>query len=129
MKNLNTVKIDSKGRMIIPFQLRDYLRLEEGTQMIITSNENKELRIIPLVGDTAYIEITIKDDVGALAKIIDVTSKHKVEILTSTSRTIERGKLGEWNAIIDTSSCDIKKLEKTLLSMKSVKSVKINSNL
>ena len=126
MENFNIVKIDSKGRMIIPFQLRDYLRLKEGTQLIITNNENKELRIIPIVGNTAYLEVMFKDDVGSLVKLINITSKHKADILMSTSKTIERGKLAEWNAIIDTSSCDLQKLEEILSKLTIVKKIKID---
>ena len=81
MRDFNIVKIDSKGRMIIPFQLRDYLRLREGTQVIITNNENKELKIIPLLDSTVYIEIIFMAEPASLMKIIDVMARNKMFFL------------------------------------------------
>lgn len=129
VKNFNVVKIDSKGRMIVPFQLRDYLRLKEGTQMIITHNENKELRIIPLHESTIHVEIIFNDQSGSLVKLIEVLTKNNAEILLSSSKTIERGRLAEWNAIADISSSDAGKIEKDLLALKTVKRVNINTKL
>lgn len=129
MKNFNVVKIDSKGRMIIPFQLRDYLRLKEGTQVIITNNENKELKIIPLLDSTVYIEVIFVDEPASLMKIIDIISKNKIDILMSTSKTIERGKLAEWNAIADAASSNVAKLEADFASLKMIKKFKIDTKI
>ncbi|MBS3054011.1 MAG: hypothetical protein J4431_00555 [Candidatus Aenigmarchaeota archaeon] len=129
MKNFNVVKIDSKGRMIIPFQLRDYLRLKEGTQVIITNNENKELKIIPLLDSTIYIEVIFTDEPGSLMKLIDVISKNKVEVLMSTSKTIERGRLAEWNAIADSASSNLAKLQADFASLKIVKKFKVDTKI
>ena len=121
MRDFNIVKIDSKGRMIIPFQLRDYLRLREGTQVIITNNENKELKIIPLLDSTVYIEIIFIDEPASLMKIIDVMARNKMDILMSTSKTIERRKLAEWNAIADAASSNLAKLEGDMIALKGIK--------
>ncbi|MBI4018834.1 MAG: hypothetical protein HY364_01105 [Candidatus Aenigmarchaeota archaeon] len=129
LKNFNVVKIDSKGRMIIPFQLRDYLRLKEGTQVIITNNENKELKIIPLLDSTVYIEVIFVDEPASLMKIIDIISKNKIDILMSTSKTIERGKLAEWNAIADAASSNVAKLEADFASLKMIKKFKIDTKI
>ncbi len=117
--------MDSKGRIIIPCQLRDYLHLKEGTPIIITNSESRELRIIPLLDTTVYVETVFTDSMGALSKLMDVVSRRKGEILMSSSKTVERGKVAEWSAIIDVASCNIAKLEEELKKLDVVKRVKI----
>src|SRR3989338_11326029 len=129
MRDFNIVKIDSKGRMIIPFQLRDYLRLREGTQVIITNNENKELKIIPLLDSTVYIEIIFIDEPASLMKIIDVMARNKMDILMSTSKTIERRKLAEWNAIADAASSNLAKLEADMIALKGIKKFRVDTKI
>lgn len=125
MKDFNVVKIDSKGRIIVPYHIRDYLGLQEGTELIITNNESKELRIFPLLKGTASIDVLIADAPGSLAKVLDVVSKNRAEILMSISKTMERGKLAEWNAILDISKAKRKKLEGALKKLAVVKKVRI----
>ncbi|MBI4014717.1 MAG: hypothetical protein HY365_02060 [Candidatus Aenigmarchaeota archaeon] len=120
--------MDSKGRIIIPCQLRDYLRLKEGTPLIIANNESRELRIIPLLDTTVYVETVFLDSVGALSKLIDAVSRRKGEILMSSSKVMERGKVAEWSAIIDASSCNVAKLEEELKKLSIVKRVKMSRN-
>src|SRR3989338_1478691 len=105
IKNFNIVRIDSKGRIIIPFHIRDYLGLKEGTELIVSNNGRKELKIFPLLENTAQVEILLSDTPGSLAKILDVLTTHNADILMSTSKTIERGKMAEWVAILDISEC------------------------
>lgn len=125
MKNFNIVKIDSKGRMIIPFHIRDYLGLKEGTELIVTNNGRKELKIFPLLENTTQVEVTLYDKPGALAKILETVSQNKADILMSTSKTIERGKVAEWAAILDTSeSKGTPKLLKDLNNLDVIKKVK-----
>ncbi len=123
MKNFNVVKLDSKGRIIVPFHIRDYLGLKEGNELIIVNNEKRELRIFPLInGNTAHVRIVMSDIHGSLSKIMNALSKNDVDILMSMSRTIERGKIAEWSAIIDVSECkNVKKLESELGELDVVK--------
>ena len=58
IKNFNVVKLDSKGRIILPFHIRDYLGLKEGIELLVANNEKKELKIFPLMnGKSAEIKI------------------------------------------------------------------------
>jgi AbrB family looped-hinge helix DNA binding protein len=125
MKNFNVVKLDNKGRIIIPFHIRDYLGLREGTELLVTNNEKRELKILPLMnGKTCEINVMLSDTPGSLAKIITTIEKHGVDVLRSTSQTIEKGKLAEWIAMVDMSECkDTKKLESNLNSLDVVKKV------
>ena len=125
MKDFNVVKVDSKGRIIVPYHIRDYLGLDEGTELIVTNYEQKELRIFPLLKGTASIDVLMTDAPGSLAKLLDAVSRNKAEILMSISKTIERGKLAEWNAILDISKSKRKKLENEIKKLSVVKKVHI----
>lgn len=127
IKNFNIVKIDSKGRMIVPFHIRDYLGLEEGTELIVANNGKKELRIFPLLnGSTARINIIAAETPSSLQKIMDIVFKSRIDVLMSISRSIERGKLLEWSAVVDTSNCpNMKKVEEALRKTKQVKNVEV----
>jgi len=129
MRNFNVVKVDAKGRIIVPFHIRDYLGLKEGTELIVSNNGKKELRIFPLTGSTANVTITLGDSPGSLARVFETISRHRVDILISMSKTVIKGKTAEWSAIIDISKCnDLKKLEKELKSLRNVKSVDLKRN-
>jgi AbrB family looped-hinge helix DNA binding protein len=127
IKNFNVVKLDSKGRIIVPFHIRDYLGLKEGTELLVTNNEKRELKILPLMnGKTSEIKIMLSDLPGSMAKIVNTIARHNVDVLMSMSQTIEKGKSAEWTAMVDTSNCkDIRKLEKHLLSLDVVKKVEV----
>ena len=122
MKNFNVVKLDSKGRIILPYHVREYMGLKEGVELLISNNEKKELRIFPLISGTAELRIVMADVPGSLSKVLNMIAKYKIDILMSTSKTIEKGKIAEWNAIIDTNQCkDTRKLEADLKRMTVVK--------
>lgn len=127
IKNFNIVKIDSKGRLIVPFHIRNYLGLKEGTELIVANNGKKELRIFPLLnGSTARINVTASENPVALQKILDIMFKNKIDILMSISKSIDRGKLLEWTAIVDTSNCqNVKEIEGSLRKAKLVKKVEV----
>ena len=42
-KNFNITKLDSKGRITIPFHVREYMGLKDGSEFLVVNNENKEL--------------------------------------------------------------------------------------
>lgn len=127
IRNFNIVKIDSKGRLIVPSHIRDYIGLKEGAELIVASNGRKELRIFPLIaGSTARLHITASDGPVSLSRILDIVFRGNLDILTSISRSIDRGKTMEWTAIVDTSACkSMKKVEKSLRKSRLIKSVEV----
>lgn len=125
IKNFNITRLDSKGRILVPFHIRDRLGLKEGTEVLIADNAN-ELKIFPLANNIAEIRIMLNDAPGFLAKILEILDKYNINILMCMSKTLERGKLAEWNSIADIAKCkDIKKMERKLLSMDFIKKVEI----
>lgn len=127
MKNFDIMKLDSKGRVLIPYHIREYLDLKEDSEFIIINNEKRELKILPLMkGNNAHVRVVIDDSRGSLAKVLDVIAENRVNILMSNSKTIEHGQIAEWNAIVDiTSSRNLKKIEQDLRRLKVVKKVEI----
>ncbi|MBI2971897.1 MAG: hypothetical protein HYY37_05750 [Candidatus Aenigmarchaeota archaeon] len=125
MKNANVVKIDSKGRITVPYHIRDYLGLREGAQLVLSSNEKKEFKVMPFLEGTSRISLVISDKPGSLAKIVDVFSRHQCDILMSESRTLKRGSLVAWEAVIDVTRCKApKRLEKDLAASGFVKKMR-----
>ncbi|HLD49330.1 MAG TPA: hypothetical protein VJB11_03115 [archaeon] len=128
MKNFNLVKLDSKGRILVPFHVRNQLELDDGMELVVVGNEKKEIKIFPLIkGKAATIHVMFSDVPGSLSKILNVISGNNIDILTSISRTLEKGELAEWSAIIDISRCNgnMKKLENNLSKLKVVKKIEV----
>ncbi len=128
MKNPNIAKIDSKGRILVPSHIRDILDAKEGTELLLVSDmEKSQVRMIPLSKEkTAALRLLIKDTPGSLARIASMLAEKHVNIITSESRTLVKGKLAEWNLIVDTSECggDVKEIKK-IKDMKFVETVEL----
>jgi len=129
MKNSNIVRLDSKGRILIPVHIRNMINAEEGTEAVIIPDKNSShMKILPLInGKTAEIKLLLKDLPGSLAGIANILSEHDIDIILSESRTLARGKLAEWNVIVDTSNFNdgFETLKKRLLSSETVENVEV----
>ncbi|MBM3303793.1 MAG: ACT domain-containing protein [Candidatus Aenigmarchaeota archaeon] len=108
MRNSNITRVDSKGRILIPIHIRKMLGADDGTEIIIIpEHDRSQVRMLPLVREkTAEIRILMNDVPGSLAHIADSLAAHNVNIIMSESRTIQKGKLAEWDVIIDTSEAN-----------------------
>ena len=129
MRNTNIARLDSKGRILIPSHIRKFLNAEEGTEVIILpDNEKSEARILPLVKDkTAEFRITMADSPGSLAVIAGILARYNVNVLMSKSRSIVKGKIAEWDLIVDTSACSgkIELMRSNLLGSNLIKNMDI----
>ena len=108
MRNSNIVKLDSKGRVLIPIHVRKFLNVEDGTELIIVEdNDKQQVRVLPLIKEkTAELRFMIGDMPGSLAYIADTLANYKINIIMSESRTLVKGKMAEWDVIVDTSECN-----------------------
>ena len=129
MRNSNITRVDSKGRILIPINIRKMLGADDGTEiMIIPEHDKGQVRMLPLVREkTAEMRIIMNDVPGSLAHIADSLAAHNVNIIMSESRTITKGKSAEWDVIIDTSEANggMEKLKAELESSKDIKKVEI----
>lgn len=129
MKNSKIVKIDSKGRILIPAQIRDFLNVNKGTEIIlIPDNKKTQLKIIPFTKEkTAKLKFFLSDSPGSLAKVANILAKYNVNILTSESRTTATKQTAEWNIIADITKCGtyLDKIKERLLESKYIKNMEV----
>jgi len=127
MKNANVVKVDSKGRVLIPYHMRELHNIDEGFEFVIFSTHRGEIKLMPMLkGRCADVKIVHMDDPSILAKITNIMAKHNIGIVMSQSKAIERGYLAEWNALIDISECrNVKKFYSQISKMDMIKNVEI----
>ena len=131
MRLTELVRMDSKGRIIVPMTYRNSFDLREGMYlMLIADTETHEIKIIPFADPTARlveIYVQLNDMPGALAKVATVLAEKNVDLLSTQSRTLHRGQTAEWNAIADISKCKLKpsELKDTILANGTAKAITI----
>jgi len=133
MRMTEIVRIDSRGRITMPSHLREAVRLSEGMYvMLIADLDEKEVRIVPFADTEAKLiefRIAFSDMPGALAKAANILAKQGVDLLSSESRTLRRGKSAEWVVVADVSRCKCKleELEQKIIEGGAAKEVKFRS--
>ena len=113
--------------MTIPFSIRKQLNLEEGSAFLVVCNEGKDIKIFPLTkGKVAYFKAIISDNPGTLSKVLKIISENSIDLIASSSATIERGKEAEWVAIADISHCNNVGIDKEAIENDIVKRIEIS---
>src|SRR3989338_1008392 len=127
MKTINVVRLDSKGRLLIPYHIREMMSLNNRTEMMIINNEMKEIRVFPLLNNSAMkLKLVLKDSPGSVSVAARTLAEHKLEILMSEIKVIEKGKTAHWLAILDVSKCqNINASRKALESLDAVSFVEL----
>ncbi|MHA1156151.1 MAG: ACT domain-containing protein [Candidatus Heimdallarchaeota archaeon] len=107
MRVIEIVRVDARGRITMPTSLRETIGIAEGMHvMLIGDLENYEIRILPFAdpeADLYELHITLTDKPGSLAEMAAYLAENKVDLLSSQSRTLRRGKPAEWFLIVDIS--------------------------
>lgn len=120
MRTSEVVRIDAKGRIIIPMNFRQIFGLKEGMYVQLNANlDEKELQIIPFADPNARLmefRITLTDKPGALAQAAQVLAEANVNLLSTESRTTKKDENAEWIAVGDVSkiNVDLDTLRKSL---------------
>ena len=104
MKNSEILKMDSRGRIVIPRSMRQALGLKHNSQiMAISDSDSKEIKLIPLpfYSDEPFIKIRIllKDVSGALAQIATIFGDMGISLLYGQTVVIKKGQQAEWTVI------------------------------
>ena len=122
MRMTEIVRVDSRGRITMPSSIREAVKLSEGMYvMLIADLEKKEVRIAPFADPEAILvelSIAFSDIPGALAKAANILAKEGVDLLSSESRTLRRGKSAEWIIVADVSrcKCTLEELEQKIIA-------------
>jgi AbrB family looped-hinge helix DNA binding protein len=107
MKHTEILKVDSRGRIVIPRSMRKALGLVENSQiMAISDSETKEIKLIPLPfteeGSFIKIQILIPDVPGSLARIASVFADLRLSLIYGETVVIKKGEQAEWTVISPT---------------------------
>ena len=111
MINMNSIiRLDTRGRLVIPNEFRESLDLKEGDEVLISlDSKTNNLIISPTYGepkDLVRLELVFGDIPGSLAKIAQEISNLKIDLIMSESKSFQRGKKARWDIIADISKCE-----------------------
>ena len=130
MRMTEIVRVDSRGRITMPSSIREAVRLSEGMYvMLIADLDQKDIRITRFADPEAKLvelSIAFSDVPGALAKAANILAKQGVDLLSSESRTLRRGRSAEWVVVADVSrcKCTLEELERQIVADGAAKEVK-----
>ena len=130
MRMTEIVRVDSRGRITMPSSIREAVRLSEGMYvMLIADLDAKDIRITPFADPEAKLvelNIAFSDIPGALAKAANILATQGVDLLSSESRTLRRGRSAEWVVVADVSrcKCTLEELERQIVAEGAAKEVK-----
>jgi len=125
------IKLDTRGRLVLPNEFREMLNLKEGDEVIVSLDSKTDTLIIsPIYGkptDLVKIEIEFGDTPGCLAKIAKKIADMKIDLIMTESKSSQRGKKARWDIIADISksSCSINQIKQKLLQSGFVESMSI----
>jgi AbrB family looped-hinge helix DNA binding protein len=123
------VKVDSKGRMLIPSSMRKKLRINNGTELVLMhGKEDNLLRIMPLSnGKIVKCSVSVSNSPGSLSSVMEMLEMLNAGVMMSESRKFIGKDVSEWTFILDVSklSGQPEALEEKLSMLECVKSVDI----
>jgi len=103
------IKLDTRGRLVIPNEFRERLNLKEGDEILISLDPKTDtLTISPIYGkttDLVKMEIEFGDAPGCLAKIAKKIADLEIDLIMTESKSSQRGKKARWDVIADISKC------------------------
>ena len=101
------IRLDTRGRLVIPNEFRETLDLKEGDEVLISLDEKTDSLIIsPIYGkptDLIRMEIEFGDTPGCLAKIAQKIADMNIDLVMTESKSSQRGKKARWSIIADIS--------------------------
>ena len=104
MRESEILKIDSRGRIVIPRSMRKTLGLKENSFiMLISDPDESEIRMIPLPfsDEVAFVRLRIimSDKPGALSQVAKVLGDLGLNLLYGQEVVIKKGVESEWSVI------------------------------
>ena len=128
MSRMVKASLDSKGRIVVPLEFRNILRLGIGADVFVQLDEdNERITVSPATGRNAILTIELSDAPGSLAKAAKILFENGVDLITTESRATARGKTAEWRVVGNVLNVkDMGALKQKLLDAGGAKSVKIS---
>ena len=125
------IRLDTRGRLVIPNEFRESLNLKEGDEVLMSLDQKTDTLIIsPIYGDPkdlVRMEIEFGDTPGCLAKIAKKIADLKIDLVMTESKSSQRGKKARWDIIADISKCSssVNEIKQLLLQSGFVESLSI----
>ena len=126
------IRLDTRGRLVIPNEFREALNLKKGDEVLLSMDTKTNTLIIsPIYGqqcNLAKIELEFGDSPGCLAKIANFLAGMKIDLVMTESKSFQRGKKARWNIIADISRSiySIDDVRKNLLLTDLIESISID---
>ena len=99
------VKLDTRGRLVIPSEYRTPLGLKEGDDVLLSIDYKTDtLSIVPVLRESkgiVKIEIEFGDDPGCLARTADKLADLGVDLIQTESKSSARGQKATWDIYAD----------------------------
>ena len=120
------VKVDDRGRIVIPGSTRKVMKLVTGTKLLMeVDDENNEIKLTPFLGQDVKpvkIRLLMTDEKGALAKITTAIGEMGINLLYEEAHVVRKGVQAEWDAIADIASIkeplDLEQIKERILASK-----------
>ena len=115
------IRLDTRGRLVIPNEFRESLDLKEGDSVLISlESKTNTITISPIYGEEnsfVKLEIEFGDTPGCLAKIANKLAELNVDLIMTKSKSFERGTKARWDIVADISKTNfsIQQLKEELL--------------
>jgi len=125
------IRLDTRGRLVIPNEFRETLNLKEGDEVLMSLDSKTDTLVIsPIYGepkDLVRMEIEFGDTPGCLAKIAQKVASMKIDLVMTESKSSQRGKKARWDIIGDISNCSssVSEIKQVLLQSGLVEAVSI----
>lgn len=106
MASSELVKVDGKGRVLIPGGFRDFLRLKGESEVVLSLDEESAQIILTPAGEKqlVFLKIGISDAPGSLAKVAQALADAGIDLVSTESRSVARGKRAEWRVVCSAGS-------------------------
>ncbi|MBO3797580.1 MAG: ACT domain-containing protein [Thermoproteota archaeon] len=98
------LKIDDRGRILIPQAVRDLMGLRPQSETVGTyDSERNVFTLMPARQGGNFVRIVFKisDQPGSLAKVANMLASSGINLVATSSTTLVPGKLAEWEVIAD----------------------------
>lgn len=102
------IRLDTRGRLVIPTEYRESLNLKEGDQILLSHDATTNtLTISPINTEETKlyrIDLDFNDTPGSLAEIAIQLAELQIDLIKTESKSYNRGTKARWNIIADLSN-------------------------
>jgi len=117
MKEVRILTLDNRGRIVIPKLIRKSIGITSSSQlMMVADSETKEIKIVPmgLGGESVKYKILMKDQVGALAKILSVFGTRGISLIYEETIVLQRSATAVCTLIGPSPNTDLEEFKQIL---------------